>query len=200
MRKFLFLLGVVLFLPVAALAQDTPKAEIFGGYSYLNNPNPLGKPFQPDRVNLHGWDVSVAGNLASWIGLVGDFSGHYSDKVNFNTGFGPPIGTNTVEETNYFYLFGPRFTYRGNERVQVFGHLLLGAVRSELDFERVIGNPNQNPDLTRTQFAIGTGGGIDIKLGNSVAFRVIQADFIGSESGRRRARLSTGLVLRLGRR
>ena len=46
-RKSILLAGLFLLLPAGAMAQDVPKAEVFGGYSYFN----------ADRGgNLNGWN------------------------------------------------------------------------------------------------------------------------------------------------
>src|SRR5260370_5510870 len=58
MRNLLILGGVILFIAAPAMAQDTPKAEIFGGYQYLLW-NPGGIIFQggvgPRAADQYGW-------------------------------------------------------------------------------------------------------------------------------------------------
>jgi hypothetical protein len=50
-------------------AQETPKCEVFGGYSWVRtNIVVSGTPF-----NMNGGSASVAYNLSSWFGLVADF-------------------------------------------------------------------------------------------------------------------------------
>jgi opacity protein-like surface antigen len=98
-----FIFAIALCLPLAAAAQETPKAEVFGGYSY----------FRGDLdANFHGWHSSVAGNLNNWFGVTGDVSGHYVENVNL-----------------HLFLFGPRFSYRKGDRVTPFAQTLVGAVR-----------------------------------------------------------------------
>ena len=71
MKRVLSVICFVLFVCLSAMAQEYPKAEVFGGYSY----------FRADGGgNLHGWNASVGGNLNSWFGLVADFSGHYDSR------------------------------------------------------------------------------------------------------------------------
>ena len=74
MRKALVFLAL-LILPVSALAQQTPKVEVFGGYSNLT-PN-VDVSNINGNFNLSGFDVSVTENLNSWFGGVLDFSSHY---------------------------------------------------------------------------------------------------------------------------
>jgi hypothetical protein len=66
MRKLLGQ-GLLLTLTSAAVAQDVPKAEVFGGYSYASADVLLGQ-----RANLNGWNASAAVNLNRWFGLVTD--------------------------------------------------------------------------------------------------------------------------------
>ena len=79
-----------------AFAQDTPRAEVFGGYSYLhidtqgvtgstldalcNNTFGTGTcpagTFQVHNA-FNGWNGSVQANVNRWLGVAADFSGHY---------------------------------------------------------------------------------------------------------------------------
>ena len=70
--------SVVLLLPLSVAAQETPKIEVFGGYSYLRlteQPRILLK-----SASLNGWSASVKLNLTRRIGLLPDFSGHYGQR------------------------------------------------------------------------------------------------------------------------
>src|SRR5262249_13247911 len=114
MRKLFFIATLLLALPLVAQAQDTPKAEIFGGYSYLRfNPDGID-----DGLDLHGWNASAAVNFTSYAGIVADFSGHYGD-ITFTAG--------SVDLSGYLFLVGPRFSYRKHKILTPFGHVLLGA-------------------------------------------------------------------------
>lgn len=104
MRKLVGLLLLGLFAALPMAAQDTPKAEVFAGYSYIRS----------DGANFRGWNASVAGNVNDWFGLVGDFSGNYLPQANAHI---------------YTYTFGPRFSYRKHARVTPFFHTLVGGAR-----------------------------------------------------------------------
>lgn len=58
----MWLLPAILVLAGSALAQETPKVEISGSYSFLR----FG-------TNQNGASFSVAGNVNSWFGVVGGF-------------------------------------------------------------------------------------------------------------------------------
>ena len=112
MRKLLLVAGLLLAFPLVSLAQDAPKAEIFGGYSYLN---------PKDGDDLHGWNASVTGNINKWFGLKADFSGYYDTEKTAFAKF---------SQSNHLFLAGGQFTYRKNDRVQPFAHLMAGTAYS----------------------------------------------------------------------
>src|SRR5437764_15375388 len=108
MQKVTWLVSLVLLLGVTAMAQETPKAEVFGGYSH----------FVADvggtSINMNGFHVSVRENLNSWFGGDLDFSTNYGSEAGFN------VNTQSI-------MYGPVFAYRKRWRVTAFDHVLLGA-------------------------------------------------------------------------
>ena len=101
-RKLWLLLGLLFFASCAAHAQGilSDKVEVFGGYTFMHNDN------RPDS-NLNGWEFSGQYKFTDWLGVVGDFDGHY--------------GGGTAK---YNYLFGPQISFPA--RVSPFIHLLVG--------------------------------------------------------------------------
>jgi opacity protein-like surface antigen len=165
MRKLMMCFAALLLAAIPANAQDSyPAAEIFGGYSYFSADIEIDDPFDDDdlgffndREGVHGIGFSITGNFHPNVGIVGDFSYH---KRELDLP-GPDIDFST-----FVFLFGPRFTARG-DRVDFFGHAMIGGVRRKVeDFE------------SDTQLALGFGGGLDVKLTDSFAIRAIQADYI----------------------
>jgi opacity protein-like surface antigen len=181
MRKVCLLAGLVLLLGASAMAQDTPKVEVFGGYSYLRvNP---GSGFE--GINLNGWNASIAGNFNDWFGVVADFSGHYGS---------PNILGINVDTNTHTFVFGPRFSYRKNERVTPFAHALFGGNRTEGSAFGV--------SLSETGFAMALGGGVDVKVNDKVAIRIAQADYVLTRLGndnQHHFRYSAGVVFRFGK-
>ena len=162
-KKILMLCVIGFCLPLIAVAQEYPKAEIFGGYSYLRG--------EDLNANFSGFNVSATGNFNNWFGVTGDFSGHY--KYDFKI---------------HSFLFGPKFSFRGNDRVTPYLHTLIGAV--------TLGEYRSN-----TVFGWASGGGVDIKVHPKIAIRVIDINYLllrdrgyNSHNGR----LSWGVVWRLG--
>jgi membrane-associated protease RseP (regulator of RpoE activity) len=98
-----------------AIAQDYPKAEVYGGYSYVNiDTNGLSS-----RQSANGWEASVSGNFNKWLAAEADVSGYYKTyPVNLqNLG----LGIVNVKVTDYSYAAGPRINIR-----PLFIHALVG--------------------------------------------------------------------------
>ena len=103
MKKFLVLILFVGLLSIPLVAQDYPKAEVFGGYQFLHS----------EGENFNGWNASVTGNVTKAFGVTGDFSGSYKTisgidfKVYSYTG-GPVLNLNHEGTVNPFVhaLFG----------------------------------------------------------------------------------------------
>jgi hypothetical protein len=147
-------LCVLLLLVLPAAAQEAPKAELFGGYSYASFEGGNGV----DRLNLNGWNTSVAGNFNRWFGVVGDFSGQYGSQAG-------------VDRNTHSFLFGPRFFSRNNERMTPFVHALFGIARAHRE------GGSGEPARTENAFSTAIGGGLDVKAGEAVAIRLVQADY-----------------------
>ena len=177
MRKVFFTTLLAFLMAQTAAAQETPKAELFGGYSYAGG-------------NFHGWHASVAGNVNKWFGVAADFTGHYGGAID-EDGF-------DERQRVYSYHFGPRFSARG-KRVTVFAHALIGG--SSLK-GRLTGF-GQMFEFEDAGFSFVTGGGLDIKVHDRVSIRAFQLDYLRSRffgETEDRGRLAFGLVLRLGKK
>jgi hypothetical protein len=137
------------------------KAEVFGGYQFTH--------LQP-AFNANGWNVAVTGNFKHVLGITGDFSGAYEDRVNA-----------------YTYTVGPVFSAR-LPVVQPFVHALFGGMT-------LSGNGGSD-----SGFAMLLGGGLDAGLRRGIGIRVLQADWISTRfSGNtfnRNVRVSAGIVVK----
>jgi hypothetical protein len=181
MRSILVCLLFLTALSTYAKAQDVPVAEWFGGYSF----NRIKPDFLAEGANAHGWHADIVIN-AGFIGFVTDISKEY----------GKSAGTNLNMTT---FMTGPRFARRG-KNVTWFVHSLYGYSSISADSD-IFG-----PEIGRfdTSFAFApAGGGIDVTLKEKLALRVFQYDLISTSFGRGggqlHSRVSTGLVLRLGK-
>jgi hypothetical protein len=159
----------------AAFAQDTPKFDIFAGYSYVrDNPSTSGLT----SFNLHGGSASVAYNAKDWLGAVADFGGYHAN-------LGPG-----VDATVSTYLFGPRISYRKHERFTPFAQTLFGVAHAS------------SGGVTSNAFAAAFGGGVDVKLSHRFSWRPAQVEYLltrfeettTNRETQNNLRLSTGLV------
>jgi len=181
LKLWVSLLAVLSLFGATAHAQDTPKFDIFAGYSYLRlNPSTAGV----SSFNLNGGSASIAYNAKSWLGGVADFGG-YSNGNILNTGINGTLST---------YLFGPRVSYRHFGRITPFGEVLFGVAHAS----------SAGTSGSDNAFAMALGGGLDYKLSDRFAIRPVKVDYLMtrfSETGtsnqtQNNLRVSTGIVFR----
>ena len=75
MRQVFSFIPICLTLALTAHAQVPTSGNVFFGYSYLRAESLSGS-----NANLNGWDASVEGKVLPFLGIVGDFSGHYGSE------------------------------------------------------------------------------------------------------------------------
>jgi hypothetical protein len=186
MRK-VFIPAVLLFiLPWPVMAQS-PKAELFGGYSFL----------RIEKTDNHGWNASLAGIVNPNLAIVADFSGHYN-RENFTTF----LGNTETKSSLHSFLVGPRVSEAATPWLTPFAHLLLGYARVNSEV-----SVSGNPATTFTElhgvngFGLVLGGGMDVVGNKPLGFRLIQVDYdLVRIEGFKHAgvRVSTGLLVRFG--
>jgi opacity protein-like surface antigen len=183
LKLLLSLLAVLSLFGATAYAQDTPKVDIFAGYSYLQaNPGVRGV----DSFHLNGGSASAAYNLSNWLSGVADFGGYNNGNV-LGTGASGTLST---------YLFGPRVSYRHFGRITPFGEVLFGAAHASAS---AFGTTN-----SENSFAMSAGGGVDYRLSHRLAIRPFQVDYLMTRFGvktvgtqtQNNLRVSTGFVFR----
>jgi len=219
MLKALLWIAVLPCVPLALLGQETPRVEVFTGYSYLRASDSLSQ-----RVNQNGWDLSVATNFSRSFSLVADISNHYGTTTTgaFDpaTGAFNPIGTGGK---GFSFLFGPQVSYRGVRGVTPFARMLFGGMRaSKLVFNSessggtgggfgLVAGPlctSLYCVVPATSFAMALGGGLDVKATDRIWIRPFQADYVraeittgyGSIATQNDLRISAGIVFRFGKR
>ena len=173
MGKFLFLTVLLGLFPLLVRAQETPKAEVFGGYQFTH----IGGS---DGLNLNGWNASVTGNVNKWFGVAADFSGSYHTESG---------GSLKV----YSYTFGPVFSMNHQGTFNPFVHALFGGAHASASLTGV-GSAATNG------FTMAMGGGADAKVNPHFAVRLFQADWVyyrfEGVGESKNARVSTGVVFR----
>ena len=192
MRKVFGLVVLLVSFTLPALAQNTPKLEVFGGYQYLHL-DLRGSP-----LNMNGFDASATYNFNHWVGISADISGVY----NGNTpNPGGPNGNTHV----YSYLFGPTIYPFGHHRITLFVHGLAGAGHIHFFLPALTGVPNSAETLTDTRFTYAAGGGVDATITPHIAVRLFQGDYEQTQFFRdiglpaqKNIRIAAGIVFRLG--
>jgi opacity protein-like surface antigen len=175
---------VSLIFSAAASAQVPTSGNIFFGYSYYNT-----DLSSIDRANTNGWEASLEGKVAPFIGLVADFDGHYGSQSFSGTVCGlscsPVAFSANVTEQNF--IFGPRVSFSVG-KFRPFAEALFGAAHVNVN----------NGVGSDTSFATAIGGGLDYKIIRPVAWRFqgdyVQTRFFGTTQNN--VRISTGIVFR----
>jgi len=166
-----------------ASAQVPTSGNVFFGYSYMNTDLNTSSNY-----SANGWEATFEGKVFPFVGLVGDFDGHYgsqSASVCIAGVIGGCASTNgSFSEHNF--LFGPRVSASVG-KFRPFAEALFGGSHISSDFSG-----------SDTSFATALGGGLDYKIIRPVAVR-FQADYVQTRffsTTQNNVRISTGLVLR----
>jgi len=192
MKRWALLCGVMLLSAVAASAQDMPKAEVFGGYSYLHVSD------QGATANFNGGSGSLSYDPNSWLGIVGDFGGyHWSDSG---------VDANVIT-----YLFGPKIAFRSG-KITPFVQALFGGAHLSGSGSGGSGGTDVRvrPEATfggsgsasENAFAMALGGGLDWNATPHIGVRLIQAEYLltkfndGANNRQNNVRVSAGVVFR----
>jgi len=177
MKRFFWLAVVGLILGGVAFAQDAPKAEITGYYSYFRfNPENSGTL---NSHSLNGGGADVTYFFTRMIGIKAEFGGYQSNSVTFTNG-----STIATASANLFtYNVGPVFKLR-KEHFEPFAEALFGGAHSSFYgnlCRELEGCGVNNPSNNAFDFVIG--GGLDIPLTHSIAFRPVQVDYVLTRFG-----------------
>jgi opacity protein-like surface antigen len=193
MRKTCIVASVCLFLSVTALAQEAPRAEVFGGYQFVDSNGGQGESGASDRFELNGWNASLSGYYGRYFGLTADFAGSYAKP----TVFIPPVGELAVSTHLYTFMGGPVIRIANPTKFQPFIHALFGEahVLGSASLAGVGGSVSGS----NNGFAVALGGGSDIKIAPLIGIRPVQLDFLQTHVGgstENNIRYSAGIVLR----
>ena len=185
---------------VSAAAQD--KIKLFVGYSYLRPSLTYEQQFQCEVIlgcpppppvfvtthpNLNGYEFSATYKLNPWLGITGDFSGHYGTVSGNSSGH---VQT---------FLFGPEISLP--RKVSPFVHVLVGGAHQAIGsgITPVTGFSASVLSTSGNSFATAIGGGIDLRVARFISVRPIQVDYLLTRSystTQNQPRISAGLVLR----
>src|SRR6266850_4070514 len=209
-RNLLALL--VLLFPISVAAQQTPKVEVFGGYSYLQLTEQSRTPLK--SASLNGWNASVKLNVMPRIGLLADFGGNYGERgltpytINNLTKPGELIRVEAApgDMHQHTFLFGPEVRLFRRDRLTVNVRALMGVAHTNvlvLPLREPIQRPAGSPPITQrsfpsaSMFAASFGGSVDYRITDRLSYRIVQPELLLTriDTGNQyNFRLSTGLV------
>lgn len=173
----LFALAFIVLAGKSASAQDAPKIEAAGTYAVIPT------LFAP---SCHGAAGSVAFNLNSWFGAVGEVFGCTANPSSTDGMFSDPAGSRRW----FTYLAGPRVSRRG--RFTPYAQFLVGGAHfSAEDSSRSEGS---------TAFGLTIGVGLELKIADRVALRLLQPEYLRAKFDgvvSHHLRLQTGVVIAL---
>jgi membrane-associated protease RseP (regulator of RpoE activity) len=165
-----------------AFAQDQPRAEVYGGYSYVN----IDTNGVTDRQSANGWEAAVSVNFNKWAAVEGDVAGYYKNNV---------LGTG-INASDYTFTAGPRINFR-----PVFVHALFGGDR--------LSGSQSGISVSQNSFAMALGGGAQFKVAPRWAVRASVdylrthhngASFGGPDLSQNNVRVGGGIVYLIGSR
>ena len=172
------LLAMVLFSTVCVFAQSDRGYEVFVGYSNLQAQGvPNTNDFLDRRSTLQG--VNGAGTLfvLGNLGLTGDVSFNRKGREV------DVMGDEFSEHIDVWYFMGgPSYALPSSEHFQPFARILAGVARTNYQQEQERESSNGVDlislfELGTTDFAMGFGGGVDVKVAERFRIRVIQFDW-----------------------
>ena len=189
-RRVVMSIAVVLVFAGSAFSQK--GADIFGGYSYQRT----------GGEGVNGFDASVTGKVAPWVGITGEFGFHQKGSTIVIPN--PAVVVNADAKLTAF-RFGPKFVSHVNDSTDLFVHVLAGAYRASVNVGSTGPDINTNVNGSGTGFTAATGGGVDLRVAPRIAVRPVQIDWIhlgsanvfGMDMGNSNGfRYSAGLVVR----
>src|SRR3954466_8084177 len=170
-KSFAALVATLIF-SVASFAQSERKPEVSFGYSNLQaqglpdknqSTGIFGSDFFNTRTTLHGFDTGVTFFPAESFGLTGDFSFNENSRSRQVSN-----GSDSVETDIMYFMGGPTLITGQSSRLQPFARVLAGGAytRFKVSSDRTFtsGNVSNSFKAGATDFAMGVGGGIDLRL------------------------------------
>jgi hypothetical protein len=208
--------GIALLFGTVAFGQDAPKVEISIDYSYIHaNPqnNSIIKPF-----SLNGGGGAAAFYINKYIGIEAEFEGYGSLTHNLTIPAGSTACPGVTDclvsaQGNLFtYNVGPIIKAR-KKHFEPFVEAMFGGAHSNFygnlftDCGTVTGCVAASKSPSNNAFDFIIGGGIDVPLSKSIAFRPVQLDYVltrfgngftGGNNNQSNFRYQAGLVFRFG--
>ncbi len=202
----------MLVLPPTVSAQDTPRVELFGGYSYLRTARDFrGVLASHDTGNLNGWEAAVKVNLWSRLGVVADVAGNYGSINGYvPTPDAQAFQRGQVNHRLHTFLFGPEFRVTPDDSRWTVNLRLLGGFMKPNEIRARVALGATGVENARflvagsgLQMAAAAGGSLDLRISDRISYRVAQPEVLFIRLGNAfnpNFRVATGLVFRFGGR
>jgi opacity protein-like surface antigen len=187
MKRVILLATLLFVVGTLAAAQDFPRVETSLGYSFVRvaTSGDTVKDF-----NANGGYGDLQYNLKKSIAIVGKFYGTTNGEL-------PVVGSALpVDQTQFFYLFGPRVPIRVSKRVTPFFEYLIGGVHNSRSFSLANSSvpagftPPRGITVepgaagytkfrsTQNAFAMEAGAGLDIAVTKTIAIRPVEIGYL----------------------
>jgi opacity protein-like surface antigen len=197
MRRTYILLAIFLAAVFAlssapsANAQELPKWEVFGGYTYMHSNIIVTNA----GFNLNGGSGSVAYHLTDWFALVGEYAVTHQGAVTAKP-FSLTVTT---------YVFGPRVYWHNHTHLTPYGQVLFGGGHAGGSLYTSSLGAGLLPLGSSNDFNFTAGGGVDWKINHGFSVRLAQAEYLHTQfanavnNSENNFRLSTGVVFTFGK-
>jgi hypothetical protein len=146
---------LVCVLAMLAPARAAAQAEVYGGYSYLQDPgnSVLAVTARDNRFPL-GWAAGVAWPVRGWLSAVGDASGHYKRRTSLD---------DAVRVSFHAFMAGPRASAKLGTLTE-FAQVLAGVAHGRASAFGL--------DVGVAALSVQPGLGLDYPLGSRLAARL----------------------------
>ena len=187
--RLAFSTALLLCSALVASAQNTkpdeyPKVEVFAGYSALGETGSRVISLGPNAsvggdYEGQGFETSIIRNFSKHFGIKGDFSAHFNNEsasgpLTFcNPGCTTATQAFQLKTRVYNFLAGPEFKARNSTRFTPFAHVLGGVAHTSATFTTPGPTFNLLFKKSDNSFAMGLGGGLDIRASQRVSFRAM---------------------------
>jgi hypothetical protein len=189
-RHITILLAAATFACTAAVAQDSPKAEITADYSYI-----YATPQNNNYIKsfaLNGGGGGIAYYLTKMIGIEGEFQGYgsYSHSVTVPPPYcNGPICKVVANGNLFTYNVGPIVKWRASPHFEPFVETMFGGAHSNFygtlykNCNTTTGCVTASKGPSNNAFDFIIGGGIDVPLNKTFAIRPAQFDYLLTRFG-----------------
>jgi len=140
---------------------------------------------------MQGGSIQIGANVWHGWGVAADVTGIHAGSIGSS---GVPISLVTT-------TFGPQYRWHADRTLSLYGQGLIG----EANGFRSVFPAQAGAQSSSSSFAIQTGGGIDYKLSDRVALRVLDAAWLrtqlpnSTDNVQNNLRLGAGVVIRFAR-